>query len=202
MNFLQKILNPTKNDPFGIDSSLDGIRQLKQRLENENRKLVDLTEKLRDAALDDPAGEVDEMPIVRQREKIKVFEQALEKGLEETGSALNGRMDQIKTAIVDLEDQRQAILRKRDAELLKSIAWLVRATGGRITALPRKGRGGTIAVPAVAAMTAAEVAEHLKDLQPAEPSKVSKDLAVVVEKLKKLTTLRHFGGKVGLETLT
>ena len=36
MNFLQKLLNPNPPaDPFGIDRAVDGIRQLRKRVEDE-----------------------------------------------------------------------------------------------------------------------------------------------------------------------
>ncbi len=204
MTFLQKILKTSKNDALGINSAADGLRQLKVRLASEQAKLEAEKDRLRDVALDSADGEIDELPLLRQRARVKAFESAYEKALNEAGTGLNARTAEIDSTIADLEKQQIDLRVKRDLELLKLVGEFVAASGGRVINAPRLGHGGSIAIPATQALDLDEVSDQMKSM-PAPgnptPTKTLTQVAEVTAELQKLKMLRHLGAKNGLEAL-
>ena len=205
MNFIEKILKPTpKADPFGIDSAVDGIRQLRTRLAEETAKLSAERDKLRDAALDDPAGDLDESAVVRQAARVEALGSAIKKATDQAAKALEARKPEIEKRVEALESKRRDLGRERDLEYLKAVREFIVTTGGGVADMPRKGHGGVIRIPATIAMELSDVESILKPLPaPGQPAatETSKKLDALAAELSKLTTLRHFGGQRGLETL-
>lgn len=205
MSFIGQLLNPVKkNDLFGIDSAVDGIQLLKKRLSDENLKLQVEQEKIRDAVLDDPGGDIDEMPICRQQERIKVFESALEEAFAKAAAKIQARMPEIKAKISDLEGKQDGVRRKLEEENLLAIVAFVKSTGARVVEMPRRGRAGIIQVAGVKALTNDEAAEILKDL-PApghkQPTEKSKEFDAIADQLRRLNALDYLGARRGLEAL-
>lgn len=203
MNFLEKLLKPTTKDQFGIDASIIGIRQLTARVATEQAKLADLQVKIRDEALADPDGEIDELPVVRQQTRIKVYEAALERAVDEAGRALDQQMESIKKGIADLKAKQSAIHRQRDEETLRAIRTFMEQTGARLTQAPKPGVGGTIKIQSTYAMTESEVKAFF-DGVPAEPkpSEIHRKLTDVISRLRKLEMVAHLGGRKGIESLS
>ena len=201
MDFLQKLLKPTSKDKFGIDASITGIRQLTARVTTETDKLADLQTKLRDEALADPAAEIDELPVVRQQTRIKVFEAALARAVAEAGKGLDAQMESIKKGIDDLKTKQSAIRRERDEETLRAIKDFIQATGARLTQPPKVGVGGVIQIQSTYEMDENEVAEFFKGTGEPKQSEIAKKLDDVVANLRKLQMVKHLGGRKGLESL-
>ena len=105
MNILQKIWRPAKSDQFGINTSIGAIRQLREQVSTQNKKLIDVQNKARDSAL---AGQdFDETAIIKQERRIAVFEAALAKVVDEASKQLNSHMPEIDKEISYLESQKQ-----------------------------------------------------------------------------------------------
>ena len=201
MNFLEKLLKATGKDPFGIDASILGIRQLTARVATETEKLADLQAKLRDEALSDPSAEIDELPVIRQQTRIKVFESALKRAVDEAGRGLDAQMESIKQGITDLETKQKAIKRQRDEETLRAIRTFMQATGARLVDMPRVGHGGAIQIPSTHEMTETEVKEYFSEIPKPEQTPVAKKLDDVISNLRKLQMVKHLGGRKGIESL-
>lgn len=203
MNFLQKILKPGKTDPFGIDTAVDGLRQLSSRLADEKSKLECEKNKLRDAALDAPDGDLDEMPVIRQKARIEALEMAYQRALDEAAKQIQGQMPEISKEISGLESEKAKLDRKRDEEALTALRDFLRLSGGRVADLPRAGHGGTLHIPGTLAMTAEDVQAFLGDIPGGDPAPttISEKIDGIRQRIHKLTMVRHLGPRTGLESL-
>lgn len=204
MKFLSKLLATGKSDPLGLDATLDGIRQLKARLADERAAVEKERDRLRDAALDDPSAELSADGLLAKEKRTEAIEAALEKALIEGARAMDARQEAIEKMIEQLKGERADLARQRDREFLRVLREFIEKTGGSLEEIPRRHNSGVIRIPAVAALTDAEVQEALGDMpKPGNPAQTatSQKLAGIVKELDRLTTLRHFGSRQGLETL-
>jgi hypothetical protein len=202
MNFLEKLMKTGKTDKFGIDAKVDGIRQLRSRLDAETQKLKSLKDGLRDAALENPEAQIDEMPVIRQREKIAIFESALEQAKQSAATELNAKSQEIKQAIATLEDEQRVLRRQRDLESLMAVKQFCVDTGAQLTQPPRKGVGGIIRVVATSEMDESEVNEFFEGLKPKPvETETTKKLNQLIADLHKLQMVARLGSLKGLESL-